>query len=219
MRPEFRPKSVLFDCDGVIVDSEMPMMQLLHHDLLDFGVDMSFEEMTSRNLGGAVPQFANWFASLGVALPDDWVEDFYRRLYAILAEETPLIDGIVDVLDRLDEAGISYGIGSNGRHEKMDITLGQHAGLKDRFDGRIYSGQALGKLKPSPDLYLHMVADFGLQPSECVVVEDSHTGARAARAGGIPCLGFAAHDDGARLAAEGAVVFHAMKDLPGLLGL
>jgi HAD superfamily hydrolase (TIGR01509 family) len=156
---------------------------------------------------------------LGARLPDDWVPGFYVRLYAMLAEGTPLVPGILQVLDALDAAGIPYAVGSNGTDHKMQITLGQHPGLISRFGGRLYSGQTLGAPKPAPDLYLHAARALGCAPADCAVVEDSPPGARAAAAAGIPCFGFAPHGDGAALAAEGAHVFHSMADLPGLLGL
>ena len=137
-------------------------------------------------------------------------------LSAPLALGTPLVPGILAVLDALDAAGVPYAMGSNGSAEKMQITLGQH-GLIPRFKG-LFSGQTLGKPKPAPDLYLHAAAALGVDPSACVVIEDSPTGARAARLAGMRCMGYAPQGDAA-LAAEGAVLFSDMKDLPALLGL
>ena len=97
--------------------------------------------------------------------------------------------------------------------------MGQHPGLIPRFGGRIYSAQTLGAPKPAPDVYLHAAAVMGVAPADCVVVEDSVSGLKAAVAAGMRCYGFAPDDDGAKLAADGAVVFHDMADLPGLLGL
>ena len=101
----------------------------------------------------------------------------------------------------------------------MQMTLGQHPGLQDRFSGHIYSAQLLGAPKPAPDLYLHAAAMMGVPPGACVVIEDSVSGLRAALAAGMRCYGYAADDDGAALADAGARVFHRMTDLPGLLGI
>jgi beta-phosphoglucomutase-like phosphatase (HAD superfamily) len=122
------------------------------------------------------------------------------------------------VLDALDAAGIPYAMGSNGTPEKMQITLGQH-GLIERFKGHLYSGQALGRPKPAPDLYLHAAAQLGKAPAECIVIEDSAAGARAARAAGMRCMGYAPHGHADRLANEGAIPFTDMATLPKLLGL
>jgi HAD superfamily hydrolase (TIGR01509 family) len=169
--------------------------------------------------GGTIASLFRTARDLGARLPDDWVADFYERLYARLAEGTTLIPGILGVLDALDAAGIPYAVGSNGSDRKMQVTLGQHAGLIERFRGRLFSGQTLGAPKPAPDLYLHAARALGRAPAECVVIEDSRTGARAAAAAGIRCYGYVPHGDGAVMAAEGAIPFRRMADLPGLLGL
>jgi HAD superfamily hydrolase (TIGR01509 family) len=214
-----RPAAVIFDCDGVLVDSEPAGFELLGEELARYGLHLTRAEL-ERDFVGAT-MHANWSRAraLGAALPDDWVPDFYERLYARLAEGTALIPGVAEVLDGLDAAGIPYAVGSNGSERKMQVTLGQHPDVLARLHGRLFSGQALGAPKPAPDLYLHAAAALGAPPGACAVVDDSPTGCRAARAAGIPCFGFAPDRDGARLAAEGATVFHAMAELPALLGL
>lgn len=212
-------KAVIFDCDGVVMDSEGLSFDLLAAELAQYGHPMKQDQMRALFLGGTMRSFWTEARALGVALPDDWVDAQYARMFAALAENTPLIPGILDVLNRLDAAGIPYAMGSNGPPRKMEITMGQHPGLMQRFGGRIYSAQTLGAPKPAPDVYLHAGAALGVPPAACVVVEDSISGARAAQAAGMRCMGFAEHDAGAGLAAVGAVVFHRMADLPGLLGL
>lgn len=212
------PKAVLFDCDGVVIDSEGPTLELLQADLARFGLRLTMEDLLSGFVGGTVETCATKARAAGAALPDDWVPDFYRRMYDMLRKSAPLIPGVTGVLDALDAAGIPYAMGSNGTPEKMEITLGQH-GLVDRFQGHIYSGQALGRPKPAPDLYLHAAARLGVQPHDCIVIEDSAAGARAARAAGMRCMGYAPHGHAEVLANEGAVPFTDMADLPGLLGL
>jgi HAD superfamily hydrolase (TIGR01509 family) len=214
-----RPSGVIFDCDGVLVDSEPASFDLLADDLAAHGLDLPRDEMERIFLGGTIAGVHSKAMLLGASLPDDWVSDFYERLYARLAEGTPLVPGVLDVLDALDVASVPYAVGSNGSDRKMQVTLGQHAGLLDRFSGRLFSGQSLGAPKPAPDLYLHAARALGVLPGECVVIEDSPTGARAARAAGIRCFGYAPHDPGEALLAEGAVLFRAMDELPGLLRL
>jgi len=212
-------RAVPFDCDGVLVDSERPMLELLHQDMRAFGLDVSFAQVVNMNMGGALPQFAPRLREMGADLPDNWVEDFYDRLYSMLADGTPLISGVDEAVKAVQDAGLAIAIGSNGRLEKMDITLGQHPELRARFGNHVYSGQSLGALKPAPDLYLHMAAVLNASPQECVVIEDSPTGAKAARAAGMKCLGYAAHSNSAALKNEGAQVFSDMSQLPNLLGL
>lgn len=213
------PQAVLFDCDGVVVDSEGMSFDLLAEQLALYDHPMTHAQMRGMFLGGTMRSFWAEARALGVALPEDWVDAQYVRMFARLAEHTPLIPGIVGVLDRLDAAGIPYAMGSNGPLRKMEITMGQHPGLRDRFGGHIYSAQTLNAAKPAPDVYLHAAAALGVPAAGCVVVEDSLSGVRAAIAAGMRCYGFAEHDDGAALAAQGAQVFHRMADLPRLLGL
>jgi HAD superfamily hydrolase (TIGR01509 family) len=213
------PRAVIFDCDGVLVDSEPATFALLAAELASHGLRLPQTEMERLFLGGTIAGVHSRARALGAALPDDWVEGFYERLYARLAEGTPLVPGVLHLLDRLDAAGIPCAVGSNGSDRKMQVTLGQHPGLLDRLQGRLFSGQALGAPKPAPDLYLHAARALGQPPAACVVIEDSPTGARAAAAAGMTCYGFAPHGNGAALAAEGAMVFRFMADLPHLLGL
>ncbi len=213
------PRAVIFDCDGVLVDSEPAAFDLLAEDLAAHGLPLPRAEMERIFIGGTIAGVHVKARTLGAALPSGWVSKFYERLYARLAEGTPLVPGVLDLLDALDAAGIPYAVGSNGSDRKMQVTLGQQPGLLDRFQDRLFSGQTLGAPKPAPDLYLLAARALGQHPSDCAVIEDSPTGARAAAAAGIPCFGYAPHDDGAALAAEGAMVFHAMAEVPRLLGL
>ena len=213
------PHAVIFDCDGVIVDSEYPTFLLLAREFADYGLHLTPDQIARDFTGGTMAGVADLARAKGADLPSDWVHAFYEKLYAHLALGTALVPGILGVLDRLDACAIPYAVGSNGSDRKMQVTLGQYPGLIQRFHGRLFSGQTLGKPKPAPDLYLHAAAALGEDPAKCVVVEDSPTGARAARAAGMRCMGYAlaGHEDGLR--AAGAVIFTDMADLPSLLGL
>lgn len=213
------PAAVIFDCDGVIVDSEEMTFDLLVDEFAAHGLALDRDVIARDYIGGTMADVAARARAAGATLPAHWVNQFYVRLYAHLARGTPLVPDVLTVLDALDDAGIPYAIGSNGSDEKMQVTLGQHAGLLARFQGHLYSGQTLGAPKPAPDLYLHAAKALGAAPSACIVIEDSPTGARAACAAGMRCFGYAAHTPPERLANEGAVPFFAMADLPGLLGL
>lgn len=210
------PSAVIFDCDGVVVDSEGPTFALLGQDLARHGLPLSLPEMEALFLGGTVQGVFDKARALGATLADDWVQDFYARLYDLLAQNTPLIPGILTVLDALDARAIPYAIGSNGSVRKMQVTLGQHPGLTARFNGHIYSSHMLGKPKPAPDLYLHAAQALGVDPGLCLVVEDSAPGAIAAKAAGMRCMGYAPHGNPA-LQAAGAELFSDMNDFLGIL--
>lgn len=212
----FTPKAVIFDCDGVIVDSEPETMVLLKRDFAERGFVITDAQLDDL-LGGVMADVADRARALGADLPPDWVDRFYDRLYDHLTQGVALVPGILGVLDALQAARIPFGMGSNGSDRKMQITLGHYPGLAERF-GIILSGQTLGKPKPAPDLYLAVAAALGAAPADCVVIEDSPTGARAAIAAGMRCFGYAPHGN-AKLAATGAVLFRSMEDLPALLNL
>lgn len=213
------PRGVIFDCDGVIVDSEGPTFLLLQQNFASHGLKLSIDDLETDFIGGTMADVETRARQRGAKLPATWRHDFYEVLYAYLAKGVSLVPGVLAVLDALDAATVPYAVGSNGSDRKMQVTLGQFPGLIDRFQGRLFSGQTLGRPKPAPDLYLHAAKSLGLDPSDCVVIEDSPTGARAAQAAGMRCFGYAARSDGARLAAEGAAIFHRMADLPSLLAL
>lgn len=211
-----RPAGVLFDCDGVIVDSEGAALDVIVAEAAAHGIALTRDDANRRFTGGTVAGVRDGLVALGADLPSDWVDRFYADLYARLAAGTELIDGIEALLDRLDRAGIPYAIGSNGRMAKMEITLGQHPQVKARFGGRLFSGQELGCPKPDPGLWRHCAASLGLRPEDCAVVDDSPSGVLGGVRAGCMVYGLAEHDDGARLMAIGATVVHRLADLPGL---
>lgn len=216
-----RPEAVLFDCDGVVVDSEGPTFALFLQDLAAYGLPLSLAEFEAEFVGGTVELVGRRAREAGAQLPQGWVADFYQRMYAMLAAGVPLVPGVLEVLDRLDRAGIPYAMGSNGSLEKMQITLGQH-GIEGRFRA-VLSGQGMGAPKPAPDVYLAAARACAARPEGCVVIEDSAQGARAGLAAGMRVLGFAAHGadtvTARNLAALGVPLFHRMEDLPGVLGI
>jgi HAD superfamily hydrolase (TIGR01509 family) len=216
-----RPAAVLFDCDGVIVDSEGPSFVLFLEELAAHGLPLTLEEFETSFVGGTVETVAERARAAGADLPEGWVAHFYGRMYAMLAGGVPLVAGVVEMLDRLDAAGVPYAMGSNGTLEKMQITLGQH-GLMHRFRV-VLSGQGIGRPKPAPDVYLQAAAACGADPGSCVVIEDSASGAKAGLAAGMRVLGYAEHGaetpTARALTALGVPLFHRMADLPGLLGL
>lgn len=186
-----RPKAVLFDCDGVLVDSEPTSFRLLDAEMTAHGHPMTPEELDHHFLGGTIGGVADSARAMGVPLAPDWVETFYAKLYDELAKGTDLMPGVARVLEGLERAGIAYAVGSNGSRTKMETTLGQHPAVWARLKDRLFSGQEVDAPKPAPDLYLTAARALRVAPQDCVVIEDSAPGARAGIAAGMRVLGFA----------------------------
>ncbi|WP_298492899.1 HAD family phosphatase [uncultured Maritimibacter sp.] len=191
-----RPKAVLFDCDGVLVDSEPPAFDLLCEELAAHGRPMPRAEAEETFIGGTIAGVADKARGMGIGFGTDWVDHFYDTLYARLEEGVPLMPGVVETLDALDAAAIPYAVGSNGTIRKMTITLGAHPAVWERLKDRLHSGQEIGAPKPLPDLYLAAAHALGVAPEDCVVVDDSPSGAKAGIAAGMRTIGFTPHGDG-----------------------
>jgi HAD superfamily hydrolase (TIGR01509 family) len=213
-----RPDLVIFDCDGVLVDSEWVSARVLSANLAGYGLDLTAERCMEVFIGGTMAGVMEMARALGAALHDDWVAEIYGLTYAALRQGVEPVVGIPDLLLRLDAEGIAHCVASNGSDEKMDITLGR-TGLAARFAGRRFSAHAVGIAKPDPGLFRHAARVMGADPARCLVVEDSPTGVEAARRAGMRCLGYAPHGDGARLAALGAEIVRDMAEVPARLGL
>ncbi|MFP8884621.1 HAD family hydrolase [Streptomyces mangrovi] len=206
---------VIFDCDGVLVDSERIGVRVDAAVLAQLGWHLTEAEIVDRFLGRSTESITREIEDhLGRRLPESWaaeVDPLHKR--ALAAELRP-VDGIVEALDELPYPSC---VASGGSHEKMRFTLGL-TGLYRRFEGRVFSATEVARGKPAPDLFLHAAERMGADPSACVVVEDSFHGARAARAAGMRVFGYAggltpAH----RLEGPNTVVFEDMRRLPALL--
>lgn len=207
---------VIFDCDGVLVDSEVVSNQVLVSNLARYGLDLTLKDCMGHFVGGTMTGVMTKARDMGADLPENWIDQIYAETYAGLKMGVPLVRGIPDVLARLDARSIPYCVASNGSPDKMKITLGQN-GLWERFEPAMFSAHELGVGKPEPDLFLAAAEHFGAKSP--AVIEDSPSGSLAAQRANMRCFGYAEHDDGARLAAHGAQVFHDMADLPALLEL
>jgi HAD superfamily hydrolase (TIGR01509 family) len=212
-------QAVLFDCDGVLVDSEPTGFDVLGEEFSAHGHPMDREAMEQEFVGSTIAALADRARDMGVGFGPTWVDDFYEKLYARLGEGTDLMPGIERFLDRLDAAGISYAVGSNGTTRKMEVTLGQHPRIWTRLKDHLFSGQEIGAPKPAPDLYFHAARSLGADPKHCVVIEDSVTGARAGIAAGMRVLGYAPQGGGTRLAEVGAEVIASYEEAAARLGL
>jgi HAD superfamily hydrolase (TIGR01509 family) len=212
------PKLVIFDCDGVVVDSEPLTLQLIRDDLAARGLPLDLSKVTDLFVGGTIAGAGAQARAMGADISADWADLIYDKVFAALARSVEPIPGIGAVLDRLDHQGIPYAIGSNGPHRKMEITLAR-CGLSARFAGRTYSREDVAAPKPAPDVYLLAASQAGVAPQDCVVIEDSATGAQAAVAAGMAVFGFARETPRTKFEGLTELLFDDMAQLPALLGL
>lgn len=216
--PSSWPDLVVFDCDGVLVDSERLTTRVEARVLGELGWAMEVDEVVARWMGRTSDaQLRDVAERLGQEAADRFDALTTTELHTAFETELTPVPGIHDVLDRLADAGVACCVASSGTHRRMAVTL-RVTGLRDRFDGRIFSGTEVANGKPAPDLFLHAAERMGADPARCAVVEDSVFGVRAAIAAGMSVYGFAGGlSSASALSAAGAVVFEAMSDLTGLL--
>ncbi len=214
-----RPELVVFDCDGVLVDSEPIANRVMAEAVTALGWPLTTEDCIVRFKGHHFDTvIAAVEARLGRPVPEDWVANLRAATGAAFERELRPVPGVLKALDALAESGLAACVASQGPPEKMAVSLGA-TGLRAGFDGRIFSAYQVERGKPHPDLFLFAAQTMGVAPRACVVIEDSPLGVAAARAAGMNVLGFAPEGDGADLAAAGARRFRDMAELPGLLGL
>jgi HAD superfamily hydrolase (TIGR01509 family) len=210
-----RYDGILFDCDGVLVDSERITSRVWAGLLTNIGLPTTTEQSLATYLGNSMARCLEIVTEqLGHTPPDSLLTDFYAQVKVALANEVVAVDGIVEVLDALDAAGVGYGVASNGEHEKMQTTLGA-TGLLPRFEGRRFSAVDVARPKPAPDLFLHAAQQLGFAPSRTIVVEDSPLGVFGASTAGMTVIGYAELVSPERLMAAGAV--HTVFNLRELL--
>lgn len=205
---------VIFDCDGVLVDSEEIGNRVLAAFLTEIGVPTTPEQSHATFKGRAWPQvLAIVEERLGEPPPPDLTDRYRARRNEALKKVRP-IPGIVGALDRIE---LPDCVASSGDHQKMRLTLGA-AGLWDRFEGRIFSAADVGGVgKPAPDLFLHAAERMGFDPARTIVVEDSVPGVEAGIAAGMRVLAYAPNGEGPELGAAGGEVFTDMSALPELI--
>lgn len=211
------PDLVIFDCDGVLVESEPISNQAMADNLARYGLRLTLAEAMAAFVGNTMPGVEVKAREMGATLPDGWLEEIDAEINARLAVAVEPVVGVPALLDRLDTAQLPYCVASNGSDAKMAITLGR-TGLLPRVEGRIFSALTLGVSKPDPDLFEIAARDMGVVSNRAVVIEDSGSGALAAKRAGMRCFGYAP-DGSDALAKHDAHIFRDMADLPGLLGL
>jgi len=213
-----RVELVIFDCDGVLVDSEPIANRVLAGQLHRIGMSIPESEVMRRFVGKTRDQCLALAAEIrGHALPERFGADWDAALFEALRKEVKSMPGVPEVLRELS---IPHCVATNGMPDRVRVTLAS-AGLLPCFEGRIFTSADVANPKPAPDLFLHAAASMKAAPAKCVVVEDTPTGVRAGSAAGMRVLGYigssSTSEAGALERAGAAAVFDDMSRLPALL--
>jgi HAD superfamily hydrolase (TIGR01509 family) len=208
-------KAVIYDCDGVLVDSEPLANRALAETLTELGLPMTPEESTRRYMGRSWTHVVEDVARrAGGSAPAELDERYRERMLTAFTEGLTTVPGVERALDAIE---LPACVASSGEMAKIRFTL-RHTGLLERFEGRLFSAEEVEHGKPAPDLFLHAAARMGWYSVSTAVVEDSPLGVEAGVAAGMTVLAYAGSVEPAELAAAGAsAVFSDMEELPGLL--
>ena len=206
---------VIFDCDGVVVDSERVVFEVFGSFIRSLGVHLTEAEMFERFLGRRLEECMDIVAELrGAPVPAGALERYCAERDRVLREQVQPVEGIREVLEQLT---IPFCIASSGGYDKMGITLGATE-LMPFFEGRLFSATEVPRGKPAPDIFLLAAERMGASPAGTAVIEDSVNGVLAGCAAGMTVFGFVDLTPATKLAAAGAQhVFTQMRELPALL--
>lgn len=205
---------IIFDNDGVLVDSEPHANHVLAALLTECGLPTTYEESLREYVGSSIPRVREIAeARLAAPLPPDFEHRYHAELFARFQTGLEAVPGVVAALDRIP---LPRCVASSGSHERIELSL-RLVGLRERFEG-VFSSDDVPRGKPAPDLFLHAAHTLGADPGNCAVVEDSPPGIEAANAAGMTSFGFAARTPPERLRGATGGVFTVMEQLPAMLG-
>ncbi|NEA56866.1 HAD family hydrolase [Streptomyces sp. SID13666] len=207
---------IIFDNDGVLVDSEPISNRILAGYLTDLGHPTSYEESIRDYMGSAMHRVHELvLEQSGQKLPADFNDVFHARVFEAFRRDLQPVPGVGDVLGKLAAEGVPYCLASSGSHERIRVALHKTALFEHFGEERIFSSQDVGRGKPAPDLFLHAAQVMGIAPGRCAVVEDSPLGVQAAVAAGMDVYGFTAMTPAAKLGDANAL----FSEMPELLDL
>jgi len=205
---------IIFDCDGVLVDSEAISAKIFQEMASELGCELDFEIVLEQITGTSMKENLLFISEIiNSELPADFETDFRKRSYEAFKTDIKPINGIPDLLKKIK---IPVGVASSGPVEKIRLNL-TTTNLIQFFGENIFSSYEIGSWKPDPQIYLHAAKVMGFKPAECAVIEDSEVGIIAAKAGGFDVFGFANEKNKTAFEELGAKVFFEMQELENLL--
>lgn len=209
---------VIFDCDGVLVDSETISNQVLAEMLTEQGLPTTLRQSRAEYQGLLLGDIlARAEEKLGRRFPDGWLREYESRRDEVFAAELRAIDGAGESVESIVSKGVPVCVASQGSLEKTNRSLAL-TGLDRLFPPHArFSAHLVARGKPHPDLFLHAAATMQVAPAHCVVVEDTPSGVTAAVSAGMAVFGYAADSDRDALEQAGARTFDSMSELPAML--
>lgn len=209
-----RYKCIIFDCDGVLVDSEIIANKAIVKMAAELGVQIDLE-FAMKHFSGVSIEYTKSIIEdrLGHSLSEGFEPEFRKRTYAAFKSDLKPIEGVLDLLSKIE---VPICVASSGPVEKLKLSL-TTTGLIHFFENCIFSSYDINNWKPNPEIFLYAAREMGFLPNECVVIEDSLAGIEAARKGGFDVFGIVHNNNSNDLEKQGASVFFNMKELYSLL--
>lgn len=211
-------KCIIFDCDGVLVDTEKIGNGILLAMAQEHGFEMELEDayryFNGRNLKDC---FRHIEEAIDQKLPENFETQYREKSFEAFKTQVKPMEGIVDFIRNIEKLKIPYCVASSGPVEKIRLNL-EVAGLLDKFEDRIFSSYQIGSWKPEPGIFLHAATVMGFEVKDCIVVEDSKAGVKAGISGGFKVYGFANGFNNDDLEEEGAELFSSYEELSEKLG-
>lgn len=209
-------KCIIFDCDGVLVDSEAISAKVFQEMLVELGYNIDFEVVLEQIIGTSMKENLEFFVrKIDGELPLDFVTEFRKRSFGAYKKELKPIDGVHSLLNKIT---VPFCTASSGPQEKIRLNL-TTTHLIDKFGNNIFSSFDIGSWKPEPKIYLHAAKQMGFEPKDCVVIEDSEPGVIAAVNGGFDVYVLTNEKTKCTFEKLGAKVFYNMKELGVLLSI
>ena len=207
---------IIFDCDGVLVDSEEISNRVLLEMVKALGVEIEENYALERFSGTSLKSIFEYVEQrINKKLPPSFEADYRRKTFELFKTDLKPIKGIREVLRRIS---IPICVASSGPLDKIKLNL-TTTGLLPAFYGNIFSSYEIQSWKPDPGIFLHAAKEMGFAPEDCLVVEDSIAGIRAARKGGFDVCGFVNQQNTKAFEEEGAIVIREMEALIGIIGM
>jgi HAD superfamily hydrolase (TIGR01509 family) len=209
-------KCIIFDCDGVLVDSETISAKIFQEMAAELGFQMDFETAVEHFAGVSMQENLKLVAeNIDGDLPENFEKQYRKRTYEAFKKDLQPIDGIHSLIKKIN---VPFCVASSGPIEKIRLNL-TTANLIGQFEGKIFSSYDIGSWKPEPQIYLHAAQSMGFSPEECIVIEDSVSGILAAIEGGFKVFALGNSKKKDKFEKLGATVFLSMSELEGILNL